>query len=279
MNYRRLTIGQMAEINRVSCQTLRHYDAQGLLVPAVVDGKTGYRYYNIMQSARLDMIQYMKSLDIGLGSIKAYLDSRDTGKIVDLLVEKQADTDRHILRLQQQKKAIRRMVESIQRYEAAPPDGTIVLEYIGRRLIYSHDTGLNFYSGGIETYEQMLRRLKEQMRGVSLPEIYFYNAGTILRRERLLRRSFYSSEVFVSVDDDYDAPGLLTALPSSTYYCIYCYRFDKEQEYALRLLEHIEKNGLRIAGDYLCEVLFEPPVSSAAQRDMLMRLQVPISYR
>ena len=99
MNYRRLTIGQMAEINRVSCQTLRHYDAQGLLVPAVVDGKTGYRYYNIMQSARLDMIQYMKSLDIGLGSIKAYLDSRDTGKIVDLLVEKQADTDRHILRL------------------------------------------------------------------------------------------------------------------------------------------------------------------------------------
>ncbi|MFV0402185.1 MAG: MerR family transcriptional regulator [Oscillospiraceae bacterium] len=279
MNYRKLTIGQMADINQVSQQTLRHYDTQGLLVPATVDEKTGYRYYNIMQSARLDMIQYMKSLDISLSSIKSYLDGRDTGRVVNLLMEKHADIDRHILRLQQQKKAIRRMVESIQRYESAPPDGTIVLEYIGSRFIYSHDTGFNFYNGGIEVYEQMLRQLKEQMRGVSLPEIYFYNAGTILRKEQLLRRNFHSSEVFVSVDDDYDAPGLLTQLPASTYYCIYCYRFDHEKEYALRLLEYVEQNGLKIAGDYLCEVLFEPPVSSNAQRDMLMRLQVPISYR
>lgn len=279
MNYHKLTIGQMAEINQVSPQTLRHYDAEGLLVPATVDENTGYRYYNIRQSARLDVIQYMKSLDIGLANIKAYLDGRDTGRVVALLNEKYADIDAQILRLQQQKKAVRRMVESIQRYETAPPDGTIVLEYIDKRLIFSHDTGLNFYQGGIEAYEQMLRRLKEQMRGVRLPEIYFYNAGTILRKEQLLKRNFFSSEAFVTVDDGYEGPGLLTALPPSTYYCIYCYAFEKEREYALRLLEHIEAKGLHIVGDYLCEVLFEPPVSSSGQRDMLMRLQVPISYR
>lgn len=279
MNYQKLTIGQMAEINRVSQQTLRHYDAEGLLVPAVVDEKTGYRYYNIRQSARLDMIQYMKSLDISLRNIKAYLDNRDIPRVLDLLEEKYADTDRQIGRLQQQKKAIRRMVESIQRYEAAPPDGTIVMEYIGRRVIFSLDTGINFYEGGIEDYEKMLRRLKEKIRGANLPEIYFHNAGTILRREQLLKRHFYSSEVFISVEDDGEASALFTALPPATYCCIYCYQFDKEKSYALRLLQHIERSGLRVTGDYLCEVLFEPPVASLEQRDMLMRLQVPISYR
>lgn len=279
MNYRKLTIGQMAKINQVSTQTLRHYDTHGLLVPEIVDDNTGYRYYNIRQSARLDMIQYMKSLDISLSDIKAYLDNRDIGRIVDFLEAKYADVDKQILRLQQQKQAIRRMVESIQRYEAAPPDGSIVMEYIGKRFIYTLETGVNFYQGGIEAYEKMLRQLKEKIKGNSLPEIYFYNAGTILRKERLLCRNFYSSEVFVSVEDELDTPELLTTLPASTHCCIYCYDFDKEKEYALRLLEHIETNGLKISGDYLCEVLFEPPVSSNAQRDMLMRLQVPILYR
>lgn len=278
MNYQKLTIGQMAELGQVSQQTLRHYDAEGLLVPAVVDGNTGYRYYNIRQSARLDIIQYMKSLDISLKNIKAYLDSRDIPRVVQLLEEKQRDTDRQIEKLQQQKKAIRRMAESIQRYEAAPPDGTIVMEYIGRRIIFSLDTGLNFYEGGIEAYEKMLRCLKEKIKGASLPEIYFHNAGTILRQDRLLNRDFYSSEVFVSVEEDH-ASGLFTALPPATYCCMYCYQFDREKDYALQLLRHIEQNRLRVTGDYLCEVLFEPPVSSLQQRDMLMRLQVPISYR
>lgn len=279
MNFQRLTIGQMAELCQVSQQTLRHYDAEGLLVPAVVDEKTGYRYYNIRQSARLDMIQYMKSLDIGLRNIKAYLDSRDIPHVVDLLEEKHRDATRQIEKLQHQKKAIRRMVESIQRYEAAPPDGTIVMEYIGRRMIFSLDTGLNFYEGGIEVYEKMLRRLKEKIRGANLPEIYFHNAGTILRRDRLLNREFYSSEVFVAAPEDFHPADLFTVLPPATYCCIYCYQFDREKDCALKLLHHIEKNRLNVTGDYLCEVLFEPPVSSQQQRDMLMRLQVPISYR
>lgn len=279
MDYKKLTIGQMAQMNNVSRQTLRHYDNENLLEPALVDSETGYRYYNIRQSARLDMIQYLKSLGISLQHIKTYIDSQDASCIARLLGEKQEAIDRQILELQWQKKAVQRMVESIQRYESAPPDGAIVLEYIGPRTIYCYETGENFYEGGIETYEQMLRKLKEQMRGHRLPEIYFYNAGTVLRKERLLQREFYSSEVFLLLDQDFNDPDLLMHLPAATYYCIYCNSFDREREYAQFLLDFIEREGLQITGDYLCEVLFEPPVSSNAQRDMLMRLQVPVLYR
>ena len=115
MNYQKLTIGQMAEINQGSRQTLRHYDAEGLLVPSVVDEATGYRYYHLRLSARLDMIQYMKSLGLGLPDIQSHIHGRDTRQIVRLLDETPSDVANQIPPLQQHKTAIRRMSETIQR--------------------------------------------------------------------------------------------------------------------------------------------------------------------
>ena len=279
MDISKLTIGQMAEINHISQQALRHYDREGLLRPALVDPRTGYRYYHIKQSARLDMIQHMKSLGMSLRDIREHLDSRDPMRVVDLLLQKDALIDRQIAELENQKRAIARTIESIRRYEAAPPDGAVVLEFIEARTIYCYDCGLNFYGRGIEVYEQMLRRLKGHIRGQKLPEIYFFNAGTILRREYLESRTFYSSEVYVQVEEDYVDKVLLTVLPASTYLCIYCDRFDKEREYAERLLDRIEHEGYLVSGDYICEVIYEPPAQGGLERDMYLRLQVPIRFR
>ena len=51
-----LSIGKMAALNRMSVSTLRLYDEKGLLKPCYTDPRTGYRYYDINQNARLDMI-------------------------------------------------------------------------------------------------------------------------------------------------------------------------------------------------------------------------------
>lgn len=39
------TVGQFAQLAQISVRTLHHYDELGLLKPAVVDDKTGYRSY------------------------------------------------------------------------------------------------------------------------------------------------------------------------------------------------------------------------------------------
>ncbi len=54
MNDDYLTIGQMAELNHVSSQTLRLYDKKGLLSPAYQGESNGYRYYHVDQCERLD---------------------------------------------------------------------------------------------------------------------------------------------------------------------------------------------------------------------------------
>ena len=65
-----ISIGEMAKMNRTTVPTLRLYDPMNLLTPCYVDEKTCYRYYDIKQNARLDMIQYMKELGMELKEIK-----------------------------------------------------------------------------------------------------------------------------------------------------------------------------------------------------------------
>lgn len=82
-----LTIGEMAKLNDVSQQTLRLYDKIDLLKPIHIDEITGYRYYDIKQSARMDIIQYMKSLGMHLKEIKVSLDKKNISIIEDILVK------------------------------------------------------------------------------------------------------------------------------------------------------------------------------------------------
>jgi len=279
MDYSRLTISQMAKINHLTPQTLRYYEQEGLLIPAYTNPDTGYRYYHIKQNARLDMIQHLKSLGISLRGIKEHLDSRNYQQIIRLLTQKNAQIDEQILELKLQKKAIKRTIESIQQYECAPPDGTILLEFIPRRDIFCHDSGINFYDGDISLYEHMLHSLKENFRNRRLPQIYLSHAGTIMRREAIEQNRFYSSVVFVVVDTEFMDESLLSHLPATTYLCIYCDDFDKEMEYAKRLFDHIEQKGYILNGDYICEIIYEPPASSSSDRKMFLRLQIPIRFR
>lgn len=270
-----LTIGQMARLNGVTEQTLRLYDRKGLFSPMYRDEENGYRYYDIRQSAQLDMIQRMKSLGMSLKDIHSQLKDFDLDEFKEILVKNSRAIDEQIRELEYQKRAIGRTLESYQWYENAPPDGTIVLEYIPRRLTYMVDSGINIYANGLDVYEKILRDLKKNLLAHRLSPIYFYNAGSILRRERLLARDYYSTEIFVLVDEGAVEGRLITAIPASTYLCIYCNGFDKEQEYIGRLLENIEERGYQIMGDYICEVVAEVPVDMQ-ERGMFLRLQIPV---
>ncbi|WP_091526829.1 MerR family DNA-binding transcriptional regulator [Microlunatus soli] len=45
-------IGAFAQLSGLTVETLRHYHQVGLLVPAEVDGRTGYRRYLLRQLPR-----------------------------------------------------------------------------------------------------------------------------------------------------------------------------------------------------------------------------------
>ena len=65
-----LSIGQMAKLNNVSVQALRHYEKLGLMVPSYINNETGYRYYSIKDFATIDLIKQCKAMGLSLEEIK-----------------------------------------------------------------------------------------------------------------------------------------------------------------------------------------------------------------
>jgi effector-binding domain-containing protein len=70
-------IGRFSKMTRLSVKALRHYDELGLLVPAVVDPTSGYRYYTYSQANRAEAIRILRRLDMPLEQVRELLQSDD----------------------------------------------------------------------------------------------------------------------------------------------------------------------------------------------------------
>lgn len=191
-----LSIGKMAKMNHTTISTLRLYDEMDLLKPAYVNEATNYRYYDIKQNARLDLIQYMKELQMNLKEIKELLDKEDVNLIEAILIKKKQQLVEEIDQLEMTKDAITRTIYSLERFRKSPRSGTMTLEYIDRRRIYSMNTDLNFYEYDIDVYESILNQLKNDLVKHHYPQIYYCNAGTFLKKEDFIHQNFVSHEIF-----------------------------------------------------------------------------------
>ena len=276
MDRQRLTIGQMAQLNQVSEQALRLYDRNGLLRPAFTDAVTGYRYYHIGQSARLDLIQYLKASGMTLRQIGSLLNGDAPGKIQSLLAVQLAAIDGEIDRLQKARSAVTRNLENFRRYEALPKDGVPFLQFMEDRYLYPHACKENFFDQDGAGYEYMLRQLKGHLLSNNIPLSYFSNIGTLIRKARLSRGELYSNEVFLFVDGLAVAENVET-VPPGMYLCVCSDDFYAEAENAKRLLAEIEARGYHILGDYLCEVIMEFPAEEFHKRHMFYKIQIPVS--
>ena len=277
MDLQKLSIGQMAELNHVSEQTLRLYDKEGLLVPRCVDPVTGYRYYHIIQSAKLDLIQNMKIYGMTLRQIRSFLDSNDPAALRALLTEQAASIEERIRQLRRSQSAITRTLDNYRRYEAMPRNGEIFLEYIPERRIFRYNCDVNYFDQDESGYEYMLRQMKTNLVANNMPLSYFTNIGTIIRREHLVPDALFSNEVFLFVDED-DSSQAMETLPAASYLCLCSDEFSMEAANVRRLLDYVQTRGCEIAGDYICEVVVDFPMLDFNRRRMFYKAQIPVRF-
>lgn len=274
-----ITIGKMARMNGISEQTLRLYDRMGLLVPSKVNKQTGYRYYHISQCAKLDMIQYMKSLNLSLAQIKECFDSDDGMILVGILNTQKEIIRKDIRKLQQADWAIDRAIESYKRYADAPEAGTPVLETLDKRFAFIYDTEENCYGYDMEKYEEFLRVLKKQFDLHNLPVSYFCNPGNIIREENFNNKELKSTEMLLFVDESFADDDEVISIPGGKYICTYCNGFGNEEIELEILMDYVEKSDYKVAGDCISEVMIEFPTlnENSYDRDAFIKLQVPVT--
>ena len=80
-----LSIGQFSRASRLSVRTLRRYDADGLLVPALVDSGNGRRYYSPAQLTEAELIRLLRGLDVPLEMVRGVLGGRGPDTARELL--------------------------------------------------------------------------------------------------------------------------------------------------------------------------------------------------
>lgn len=78
-----LTIGELAKILNITTKTLRHYEEQGLLIPAFKNPITGYRYYLKDHIKEAYIIFSLKKMGISLKKIK---EIKSGGELLDELI-------------------------------------------------------------------------------------------------------------------------------------------------------------------------------------------------
>ena len=181
-----LSIGKMAEMNHLTVAALRLYDEMNLLKPRLIDPTSGYRYYDISQNARLDMIAYMKELGMSLAEIQDVLEKEDIAQIETILVKKNEQLYEEMRLLRAKHHAVERAITSIERYRKSPTKGTISLEYIERRYYWGQKCKINFYEKDLDAYEEVLLSLRKELIDVGFSQIHSYNIGTSIDKEDYL---------------------------------------------------------------------------------------------
>lgn len=89
-----LSIGTFARLGQVTPRMLRHWHAEGLLVPAETDAASGYRAYDPAQLTTLHRIVALRELGLGLAEVAVLLQHDiTTDQIESTLIRRQREIE------------------------------------------------------------------------------------------------------------------------------------------------------------------------------------------
>ncbi len=205
-----LSIGELAKIRNLDVQSLRYYEKLGILVPAYVNPKSGYRYYKLEQVMTLDTILLCINLGIPLKKLRLYVDASGQLALEQLLSDGLSLANERRKKLDSEIRFIQRTLQHI---DAQKPylerDGSYV-RHIFARDILTLPCDRNLDPGDYEKGLSRLFQLAEQHDlQASFPHgmLFTYENGTCMQ-----------SCLFVEVSDKDQK--MARRIPEGDYCCL-----------------------------------------------------------
>ncbi|MGO2082989.1 MerR family DNA-binding transcriptional regulator [Vagococcus sp.] len=273
----KLKIGDFAKMNDVSVQTLRYYEKIGLLKPYFIDLETNYRYYHLLQSPIIDSIQYLKECNLSLTEIKSFLSEEKSSLVLHQKMEKELQTliDEQE-KISQRMQRIKSFMVNNQTYQQNLKKTAFEIINLPERYLYQFEIPKNIYDLNPNDYEHYLRDFKAHLNQEKLHVIHFSQVGSVIPQALFERNEMISKQMFVFCSSKLKQLNQVKTLPAHLYAVDYCHSFGDEMGKIKELKKKIKANGYHVAGDYLCEVLRELPQIDRLERNMFIRLQIPI---
>ena len=285
-----ISIGQMSELNGVSVRMLRYYHEKGVLVPAHVDERTGYRSYKPEQFAMLDMIQQMQALEIPLETIKQIIDRHDVGFAIEVLTGQRASIADRIAKLRVEEQVCDALLQDYRLFINNPVCDQIMLEMLPeRRCIRFVDPNARSYTPDITKadadalLESSLRAVKQKLIDSDYPMALYRNVGCMIPYEYISNRKYIFEYMYVFIYGELTSyAGEAHTIPGGQYVSLlsngqfYADGRYKTLDDIARLLDYIDEHDMEVAGDYVDEIIAETPPFASHRHDMLYKMSVPV---
>lgn len=262
-------IGMFAAMNHITVKTLRFYEEQGLLMPALIHPETGYRYYTLSQMAVLHQITALKLAGFTLEEI-THINSGADEKAV--LLKKKSELLAKISDLTRQIAVVDGYLSKRKTGLSAP----VLIKTIP-------ETTVAFMQIRLESYDRLFDRMPEmgalmEKAGCecALPEYCFTNY-----LEPGYKDGDIPVEICESVVEAKKETGKLRfkTLPEIRAACVFhkgSYRtFSESYEAVLR---YIEENGYEIAGE-IRESYIDGIWNKDDESQWLSEIQVPVKRK
>ncbi len=237
-------IGQVAKLFCLSVSTLRHYEAAGLLSPEYIDPDTGYRYYSVRQFEPLNIIRYLRALDMPLPEIADFIQNRDINKMEEMLRQQKEAVSAKQQELQRIERKIDNQLHRLMDVKNSRFDVIEQIETPPCRIISMQDS-LKIH--GFLDMEEPIRRLEQSQRETA---VFFGKVGVSISSSHLLEGRFdqYDS-VFLILDEEDRFEGETILLPGTLCVSVHFHGSHTEAppQYE-KLMDYIHRHDLKVTG-------------------------------
>ena len=262
-------IGMFAAMNHMTVKTLRFYEEQGLLMPALIHPETGYRYYTLSQMAVPHQISALKQAGFTLEEI-AHINAGADEEAV--LLKKKAELLAKIADLTRQIAVVNGYLSKKKTGLSAP----VLIKTIPQTTVAFMRIRLESYDGLFDRMPEMGALMKKAGCECALPE-YCFTAYP--------EAGYKDADILVDICESVVAAkkenGNLRfkTLPEIQAACVFhkgSYRtFAESYETVLR---YIEENGYEIAGE-IRESYIDGVWNKDDESLWLSEIQVPVRKR
>ena len=184
----KFSIGEMSKLHNISIQTLRYYDKMGLLKPAYINKKNGYRYYTIDQFVVVDMIKHCKLMGLSLEEIKELIGTNITPEsMYEILNRQQEIIANKIEELQRAKRYIDFLKKRVGITLERTLGEVIVEDYEAQKVMT-----YNYVSEGIDELEINMRKIIidiEKNYGILNSEVIFKTSYRDILKEKFVYKN------------------------------------------------------------------------------------------
>ena len=262
-------IGMFAAMNHVTVKTLRFYEEQGLLMPALIHPETGYRYYTLSQMAVLHQITALKLAGFTLEEIARIHSGADEAAV---LLKKKSELLAKIAELTRQVAVVDGYLSKKKTGLSAP----VLMKTIPETTVAFMRVRLHSYDCLFDRMPEMGALMEKTGCECALPEYCFTGYP---------EPGYRDADILVEICEAVVAAKKETgglrfkALPEIQAACIFhkgSYRtFPESYETVLR---YVEENGYEITGQ-----IRESYINGVWNRDdeseWLSEIQVPVRKR